>query len=331
MEYYLSPYVGDGRNGNMFLPGNSEEVFHSIDLRGNCTRQEGWCFLASPVKSARAGSVYLGDHLDEEFPQAFRWQLESLLGIELIGKTLRRLIVETMFQGTLDGPRWKPLLPSGPWWKIYLGDEIFCFPVVRGGTSISESFNTGDSDTLGPDLSWTELVGDIDIVSNAASGTGDGTCARADSTLATADHFAQADVSVTGGDLTADQVGVMTRKDNSATITYYAGLADYVNGSARINKYVSGSLSGLSNDAATTSGTIVLKMTAVGTSLEVFYGGVSKSSITDSAIGGNTYVGITTRTINSTAIWDAFEAADIAAAGSSIVAITNNQYRRRRG
>ncbi len=50
-------------------------------------------------------------------------------------------------------------------------------------TTITESFNTGDSTTLGPDLSWTEINGDWEIVSNQvrADGITAISLARADS------------------------------------------------------------------------------------------------------------------------------------------------------
>src|SRR5680860_930000 len=60
-------------------------------------------------------------------------------------------------------------------------------------TTITESFNTADSDILGPDLTWTELGGtDIDIVGNHAEAASTEGYARAESALAGADMYGQA-------------------------------------------------------------------------------------------------------------------------------------------
>ena len=322
MEYYLSPYIGDGRNGNMFLPANSESAFHSIDLRPNCTRREGWCFLASPVKRERQGAIYLGNELDEEYSQAFQWKIESFLGIEFRDKTLRRFIVETMFQGRFDGTRWKPLLPERYWWRIYLAEKIWEFPVIRGGTTVTESFNTADSDTLGPDNTWTEIVGDIDIVSNRAQSVTNDVrlLARCDTTLATADHYAQASVDISPLDADNAECGTVLRKDNTATVTYYSCLIDYFGDRSRINKTVASSVTALANPFLVSSvnpGTpVVSKGQISGSNLSHFIGAQAEATATDSAIVANTYTGLCgVRSTSGTCLWDSFEAGDVATSG----------------
>lgn len=59
-------------------------------------------------------------------------------------------------------------------------------------TTITESFNTGDSTTLGPDLSWSEFFGDFAVSSNTAiSNSGSPAVAKADSDLSSDDHYAE--------------------------------------------------------------------------------------------------------------------------------------------
>jgi len=103
---------------------------------------------------------------------------------------------------------------------------ILPFPYRKDGflnpaTVINESFNTGDSDILGPDLSWTEQDGDIDIVTNRARSTGGGiNAAQATTNLATDDHYSEALVWNDQG--TAARVGTGCRQAFSTSV--YGGM-----------------------------------------------------------------------------------------------------------
>ena len=65
-------------------------------------------------------------------------------------------------------------------------------------TTLTESFNTADGTTIGPDLTWSELAADWSILSSqlrASAGT-EG-IVRADSDLASSDHSVTVTVATT--------------------------------------------------------------------------------------------------------------------------------------
>lgn len=165
-------------------------------------------------------------------------------------------------------------------------------------TTITESFNTANSDLLGPDLTWTEVDGDWDIVSNAAeliSNFGSTSrCARAEHDLASADHYAEATVlQNTGG----GHAGVCVRFASAAE-TYYAGTHDTgSSGSLNIFKVVAGTRSTLTTlTSAGARGVVKLEVEDNGpdVDLRLYLDGVLKLSYTDSSspITGNTRCGI---------------------------------------
>lgn len=195
-------------------------------------------------------------------------------------------------------------------------------------TTITESFNTSDGDTLGPDLTWTEVDGDWDIVSNAAeliSNFGDvDRCARAEHDLASADHYAQVSIlqSVLGSD-----AGVCVRFASAAE-TFYAGAwyGTPFAGTYTIWKVVAGTRTSLAtlSEAATLPFTIRLEVEDDGSGnadLTLYKDGVSKVTYTDSSspIAGNTRCGIygydPTGSGTSSPRLDAFEAGDLGGGG----------------
>src|SRR3990167_942846 len=88
-------------------------------------------------------------------------------------------------------------------------------------STITESFNKANNG-LGPDLAWTVYFGtaaNVGVTNNQANAQGTGeTESRADSDLASDDHYVQA---VVGADYAVGFVGVLCRKDSTATRTLY--------------------------------------------------------------------------------------------------------------
>ena len=70
-------------------------------------------------------------------------------------------------------------------------NKFYQYPFPAMSSDITESFIKADSDTLGPNLTWTEVAGDFDIVSNKAKliTLGSNSRARAETALASADHY----------------------------------------------------------------------------------------------------------------------------------------------
>jgi hypothetical protein len=161
----------------------------------------------------------------------------------------------------------------------------------------TESFNTADSDTLGPDLTWVEESGDIDIVSNRARAIdiGDNHCRARAPALDSANHYAQDVVRSTnaGG---AVGMGVMLRKDaNTATKTYYLIDLEFASNEMRFWKCETGSFSALGAFVAATSDAntdYIVYGEVNGSAIAASLDGVPKFSTSDSAIPSNSHAGI---------------------------------------
>lgn len=195
-----------------------------------------------------------------------------------------------------------------------------CCAAPAWATTITESFNKADSGTLGPTLSWTELSFDgFEVVSNEVRcfGTSAALFARADSDLASTDHYSQAVFTNSGTGGVIRWYGVIARKDSSTTQTYYVA---YIKNGSNVGLYkcVAGSLTQLGSDAAITFGSSkILKLTCNGSTISVDYDGVNKISQTDTAITSGTRCGLacfnSSSGITVFPLGDSFEAADLAA------------------
>jgi hypothetical protein len=161
----------------------------------------------------------------------------------------------------------------------------------------SETFDTANSDTLGPVLSWTEESGDIDIVSNRARviDIGDNHARARAPALDTANHYAQA---VVRSNAATGQcaMGVMLRKNSATgTKTYYLIDLDFDGDECRFWKCETGSFTPLGTFASTaavadTDYTVYGSIN--GSAIEAKVDGVSKFTTSDSAITGNLHAGI---------------------------------------
>lgn len=194
---------------------------------------------------------------------------------------------------------------------------------VEPTTTITESFDTADSTTLGPDLSWTEgeSANVAQVVSNQVAffGASLHRWARANSDLSSDDHYAQLTVTAGGTGGSVRLAGVITRKDDTTTKSYYAG---YLHNSANVMLYklVAGTATQLgSTTAITFSLPQVLKQTANGSTIDLDWDGVNKISVTDTAVTGNLRCGLgcnlSSSGITVQPAGDNFEAADLGGGG----------------
>jgi len=185
----------------------------------------------------------------------------------------------------------------------------------------TESFNKADSDTLGPDLTWTETTGDIDVVSNKASGGGSH-YARAEHDLASNDCYAQA---LVGTDGTGNGYPEVDCRFAAAANTFYGAVAYFTEDSIFLQKMIAGTAINLGSAAHTLDvGTeYTLKVEANGTTIKAYLNGTEKVSVTDSAIDGTTvggkrggiggFKGSTGRNT-----WDSFEFGDLGGAAAVV-------------
>jgi hypothetical protein len=163
----------------------------------------------------------------------------------------------------------------------------------------TESFNKADSTTLGPDLTWTEISGDLTVASNRASGSGE---ARAESAL-TSNHYAK----IAGY---GSAVQVLARVAASGGTPNY-----YTLQRTSSAMYLTKRVSGVFTDIAST-GTVldpmpdgtVIEIRANGNSIQGYENGVLILSATDSSIPSGSRAGFGVGPGSA----DNFEAGDLA-------------------
>ena len=298
MFHYLAPYVGVGTDDDPFRPRGSEQPgWSAIDLRANSTVLTGRALMAVSVRDDTIGA-YLGDAPDE-ISAAIKTAIESRFGITLSATRLRQIIPELLIaHAREDGTRWRPLRAEiNGMFRIYLGGLWWQGRSLSGGSTITESFNTADSDTLGPDLTWTEISGDMDVAGNQLNVSSFGTAlARAETDLATVNQYAQiVSTTLTRGDASSVALIVLCRMASATSVDFY----QYRNAiSATINEH---QMHKLVNSISTQLGSSDLTDFAVN---EVLYieangsaitgkrnGAVSIGPITDTAIDGTTVGG----------------------------------------
>lgn len=187
--------------------------------------------------------------------------------------------------------------------------------VLPHGTSISENWNCADSANINCQLTWTEATDSYDIVTNRCQKTAGGfNYARADTDLASDDHYAQvALINAVSG----PGMGSVVRKDGTATDTWYHAVArtNATPDSWDTTKVVAAVFTGIGTGTSVNvvSGDTI-KVSVDGSTIKRFRNGTEQDSVTDTAITGNLRTGITMST--NTMSVDTFEAADLAAAAA---------------
>lgn len=312
--FWLTRYIGSGlgTDPDSFRPLGADELglWDAIDLRPDSSVAAGFALLhgVGPLPVA-AGRVSLGDDPDAASP-AVKSAIESRLGITLADNRLRRIVRSLLVEhARTDGTRWKPLQREGNRYRVWFGGLFDDFPSIAGGAVITESFNKADSVTLGPDLTWTEVTGNIDVVSNQAKLNAGGgfSSARAQVDLATANHYARGNNVV----VPTDNVHIYVRFDTFANTAYLGLLAS--TGGGLIYKMVGGSFTALSSTVtglATSSVSVTCSVN--GSTVRHLHNGVEQLVVTDTSIFGNLRTGIGGFGIGSTI--DSFEAGDLARA-----------------
>lgn len=330
--FWLTGYIGKGTDGDPFRPFGADELdgWSAIDLRPDSAKVDGFALLAGAALPMKVGRISLGDDPDAS-SVAVRNGIQSKVGITLADSKLRRIVRSLLVEHATppgDKTRWNPLQPELVGgvrrYRIYLGGLFDEFPVLAGGAVITESFNKADSTTLGPGLSWTEVVGDLAVVSNTLRGGGSppfNAHARAESDLATVDHYAQfslVTLNDTGGG-TGSIVLVRSRFATAADTSYMfrRSKPTGATGTYRLDKRVAGTTTAL-----TSAGTQALSVPETirceisGSSLVGKISGSSVATVTDTAIttGTRCGIGLFNDGVQGDAVIDSFEAGDITTA-----------------
>ena len=212
-------------------------------------------------------------------------------------------------------------------WRQFIPDDLPQESPLPRGTTITESFNTADSTTLGPDLTWTEVSGDFDVVSNevhliTGGGGAEGKKARAESDLSSDDHYAQVNITNIGSG--ADAYGwAGAARFAAAASTFYVYFVFQDGDTGTLRKVVTDTATNLASTAITLSIPELYKIQADGSTIKGFQAGVERESETDTAITGNTRTGIYGFSAETAVppVADDFEAADLAAAARRIMSL----------
>ena len=238
----------------------------------------------------------------EQFAAAQRGELkDSQQHLRILDATAEKY-------GLRSGQDWKALVP------LELVTEV---PgLIQHETTITENFNTADSGTLGPQLTWSELIGDQRIESNKARGGSANSAdamAQAVSDLSSTDMYVQCETQISLSEL--DNAPAARCQSGP---TAYLAIADQSGSNNRIKlyKWVSGSYTQLgSNVNVTWANGDTLKCEANGSSISAYRNGSSQiGPITDTAISSGVRAGIWCYGV-SVGYLDNFEAADLSAGG----------------
>jgi hypothetical protein len=210
-------------------------------------------------------------------------------------------------------------------------------------TTLTESFDTANNTTLGPDQTWIEYTQDFaggassvadrfQITSQQCrnqSASGLAQLARVQADLSSDDHYAQCEIENISS--TNDQVGVVTRFETGGNNNnFYVHRAQQVNDMVNLTKSVNGTWTEIQNVAQTPAANGILRGSADGSTLKVLYDAAEKISETDTAITGNLRCGIFFYDPDGTAVClDNFVASDLAA--SLGIPIAMRHYLRQMG
>ncbi len=203
--------------------------------------------------------------------------------------------------------------------NLFIPDDLPKETPLPHNTVITESFNKADSTTLGPDLTWTELEGDMDIFSNTcryASALDFGhITSRADTDLTSSDQYTQI-VFANALNGNASAQGCHARKDSSATLTYYHWqISDETADRQRSWTRVAGTFTNIGNTNGSAAVNDVLRGEIEGSTFRLKKNGILIHQGTNTAITGNLRCGVgmhSNNLANTRPRSDNFEAGDLA-------------------
>ncbi len=169
-------------------------------------------------------------------------------------------------------------------------------PALAWAASASETFDCSNSASLTCVLTWTEFLGTTwEISNNAAKSNSTASAeARAESAMATDNHYVQATLgAATESGAGFARCGVVGRKDNSTTRTYYTLFADLDATNWETGKRIAGTYTSLATSTQNPAQNDVMKLVVDGSSVTgVVNGLIVLGPTTDTAITGNTYGGL---------------------------------------
>lgn len=251
--YYLSPVQGAGTDADPYRALKSGTWNDCTDLRSNPTLGAGYLLCAGP--SVPGGAIAIPTDLTTRLTTLQKTALQTVLGKTVTATTVQDFIGEMVVENGVslrrlgDGRNhlylrgkdlWSRPAPIA-WRELYLAalrfpvtatdvllDAVFSAPLAWAA-SVSNSFNCANNASLTCDgVTVTEFSGSSwGIVSNTAqlSNTVATNAARMEFDLNSNSMLVGATITALNrNSATEAHVGLIARKENSATITYYYGM-----------------------------------------------------------------------------------------------------------
>ncbi len=309
MRFFLDTLVGDGTftddSENPFRAAHADGAHGILNLR-----PAPFCLVGA---EALVGTPVLdfGDTLDDTPPMPLRQAWANRLGISFDQVTLRGIIAEIMlFHGKEDGSRWRNVKQNRAGnHKIWLGQGslVYDAPVIQGTTLQDDFTETSDTNidehtATGPNsgFSWAYGTGagsDLEVRESIDRVQADtiiaNRTARAESDLATDDHFCQVEVR-RWATSTTKACGPVVRFTSGADTSYLLHLRDRSDDQYRLFEVTTGSRTLI--DSAVSEALPAEPVTAYleidGSSLDGKMDGVSKITGTDTVHSGQLRAGL---------------------------------------
>ena len=193
-------------------------------------------------------------------------------------------------------------------YKEFIPSDLEDEKPLPHNTITADDFNRPDEDlAVG---NWTKLQGDFDIVTNKCDVTsldaGEAS-AENDTTLATADHYVEANINSTN-EFTGKKICVAHRiADND---NMYIGCEDSLGGQS-IETRIAGTDTEIADGGDPWTDGELLRFEVEGSDLILFVEGSEDASVTNTDITGNLNVGIYCDGTNGSFRWDNWEAGDL--------------------
>lgn len=333
MPYYLAPYIGAGTRPDPFRPrGSSQPRWSAIDLRPDSSQITGRCLLFLPVHDPYPTLERLADTPQEFLGDSIRNRLQNALSLTL-GQTRFDHMVEELLtlHARLDGTRWKPLRPGvNSLMRIYLGGPLSQWRPGSVGAAISENWNCANSASLTCQLTWGEAATANSGISWGITGNRAEMqavealieWARAESDLATDDHFCQATMAAFTTQNAACSVGpsVRTAGGSDPNCYFYRAEADVGLLQTQLWKRVTANFTSLGTDATDPAVNDVLRVEADGSTVTGKTNGTTRITVTDTSVTSNLRCGVIgdLQTAGQVIALDGWSAEDLAAAAAAL-------------
>lgn len=189
-------------------------------------------------------------------------------------------------------------------------------------TVLTESFDKADSTVLGPDQTWSELTGNLQVTSNACNVVNGGVtdcAARVESDLSGTDIYCQGTLGA-GSTSTSRHAGPSARYASAADTHYHARQFGGASGSGtfQLFKVIAGTATALGSGSSRAQ-IATKRLECSGTSISIFSAGSLAETVVDTAIDGATTgghrAGLRIRDLNNGFTYDNWEAGDLPTTG----------------